>query len=175
MYASHQWKVGTVSTLLIDNVCRKCFQNCYDIGNSSVLNIVKSIKEGEVVVEKRFNDNTTLSPPLINMLLKLAAARGLTIPQSRIAMLRIPNSPSSLTCYAWLHNYFTLVGDNIPNSAGEIHLEPIEIKEIWKEYKDDMEYVHESFVSNIEFGSLWRNCYPHVKIREFKAVTGDVL
>lgn len=78
-------------------------------------------------------------------------------------------------CYTWLHNYFNLVGDNIPNSAGEIHLEPIEIKEVWKEYKDDMDYVHESSISCIEFGSLWTNCYSHVKIREYKAVTGNVL
>ena len=137
--------------------------------------MVKSIKEGELVVEKRFNDKTTLSNSLIDMLLKLAAARGMNLARNQIAMLRIPNSPAVLTCYAWLHNYFNLVGDNIPNSAGEIHLEPIEIKEVWKEYKDDMEYVHESVISCIEFGCLWSNCYPHVKIREYKAVTGSIV
>ena len=89
-------------------------------------------------------------------------------------MLRIPNSTSSLNSYSWMYNHFNLVGDFIPNSNGEIHLEPIDIKEVWKEYVEDMTQVNENSVSYIEFVCMWTNCFFHVKIREYKAVTGNI-
>jgi hypothetical protein len=33
-----------------------------------------------------------------------------------------------------MDDYFKLVGDAIPNKENEIHLEPVEIKEIYQEY-----------------------------------------
>jgi len=71
-----------------------------------------------------------------------------------------------------MYTHFNLVGDFIPNSNGEIHLEPIDIKEIWNEYQDDLKQVNEDTVSYIEFGCMWKYCFSHVKIREYKAVTG---
>lgn len=37
---------------------------------------------------------------------------------------------------------------------------------------EDMNYVHEPFIDIKSFGSMWKHCFSHVKIREFKAVTG---
>jgi len=68
--------------------------------------------------------------------------------------------------------YFDLVGDCIPNSAGEIHLEPVDIKDVWKEYDDDMKNAGEKSLRVDEFGYIWKHCFPYVKIREYKAVTG---
>jgi len=68
--------------------------------------------------------------------------------------------------------FFNLVGDSVPNSAGEIHLEPIDIKDVWKEYSEDMINVGECPLRADEFGLLWKKCFPFVKVREYKAVTG---
>jgi hypothetical protein len=54
--------------------------------------------------------------------------------REQVAAILIPNSPVSLSCYAWMDDYFKLVGDAIPNKENEIHLEPVEIKEIYQEY-----------------------------------------
>jgi len=71
-------------------------------------------------------------------------------------------------------SYFDLVGDSIPNSLGEVHLEPIDIKDVWGEYNEDMSHTGERTLSVNEFGQIWLSCYPHVKIREYKAVTGEI-
>ena len=59
--------------------------------------------------------------------------RGRPLSRDQVAAIRIPNSSASLSCYAWMNSYFNLVGDIIPNKD-EVHLEAIEIKEIYQEY-----------------------------------------
>lgn len=87
-------------------------------------------------------------------------------------MLTVPNSSESVTCFAWMQYYFDLIGDAMPNKMGEIHLEPVEVKEVWKEYCIDMNGSGEPTLSLSSFRSIWNSCFQHVKIREFKAVTG---
>ena len=68
--------------------------------------------------------------------------------------------------------YFNLVGHAMPNTNCEIHLEPIAIKEIYGEYKDDMTVSKIDTVNLESFSQLWKDCFPYVLVREFKAVTG---
>jgi hypothetical protein len=68
--------------------------------------------------------------------------------------------------------YFNLVGDAMPNTNGEIHLEPITIKEIYGEYNDDLRACKMDTVNSESFTQLWKECFPYVLVREFKAVTG---
>ena len=129
-YTSHRWRVGAAPWAIIDDVCRKCFRNCYGVANSTVLLIVKEIKSGEVIVEPKFKSNTKVEPKLVDILVKMAIKRGNELTKAQIAMLSVPSSPSSMSCYAWMHNYFELVGDCIPNADGEVHLEPLNIWEV---------------------------------------------
>jgi len=75
---------------------------------------------------------------------------------------------------AWLQQYFKAMGDEMPNS-NEIHLEPIAMSEIWTEYKMSKIDVGCQYLSFSAFEALWRNCFPHVKIRRYKAVTGNYI
>ena len=59
----------------------------------------------------------------------------------------------------------------MPNSD-EIHLEPMHVKEIWEEYRETMTYLNSGHISLESFRHLWIHCFPYVKIREFKAVSG---
>lgn len=65
--------------------------------------------------------------------------------------------------------FFGLMGDQMPNSQ-EVHLEPIFVHEVWDEYKRDQISVFNEYVCVSTFGKLWESCFPHVKIREHKAV-----
>ena len=65
--------------------------------------------------------------------------------------------------------FFGLMGDQMPSSQ-EVHLEPIYVHEVWEEYKQDQVLVFNEYVSVTVFGKLWEACFPHVKIREHKAV-----
>jgi hypothetical protein len=89
-----------------------------------------------------------------------------------------------LYAYGWMDFYFKCMGDYEPNTNGEIHLDYILVYEIYKEYAAEMIEIGRDMVSASEeesakfvldlnsFGTLWRECFPHVKIREYKAVTG---
>jgi hypothetical protein len=80
----------------------------------------------------------------------------------------------SMTTFGWMRQFFALVGDMIPNSFGEIHLEPIDVIEIYMEYCRDLHNCATPLekVSYSTFCELWLLCFPHVKIREYKVVTG---
>lgn len=62
----------------------------------------------------------------------------------------------------------------MPN-IDEIHLEPINRCTIYHDYRDEMEKNGTDALSITKFLLLWRECYPKVKIREYKAVTGSLL
>jgi hypothetical protein len=70
--------------------------------------------------------------------------------------------------------YFDLIGDKIPNKRLEIHLEPTAKQDIWKEYCHDIHHIllDDIGLSYSAFVRLWNDHYPHVKIRQFKAVCG---
>jgi hypothetical protein len=60
----------------------------------------------------------------------------------------------------------------MPNTDGEIHLEKQLKKSIWEEYVNDFEYRGRKFMSYEQFCKLWRDSFPHVKIRSYKQVSG---
>ena len=86
--------------------------------------------------------------------------------------LKLSRKPPATTAFAWMHNFFEMVGDKMPNLDGEIHLEPILIRVVWEEYVDDLKGGVTPTISLSEFGKMWSDLFPHVKIRQFKAVTG---
>jgi hypothetical protein len=61
----------------------------------------------------------------------------------------------------------------MPNTDGHIHLEKQLKKGIWEEYKGDFQYQGRAFLSYDGFCKLWRNSFPHVKIRAYKQVSGE--
>ena len=97
---------------------------------------------------------------------------GIHLSKEQVAAAKLPNSNTVLAAYGWMNEYFNLVGDMAPNRDGEIHLEPIKIVEVYNEYCIDMTHAQMECVSVDTFASIWGNCLSHVKIREFKAVSG---
>ena len=91
--------------------------------------------------------------------------------KEQIQAMNLPNGPQSLGCYAWMLEFFKMMGDSMPN-VDEIHLEPIDIKDIYEEYVDDAKSSGIESLSASNFVKVWRLLFSHVKIREFKAVTG---
>ena len=73
-----------------------------------------------------------------------------------------------------MEEVFDLIGDSMPNS-NEIHLEADVLKkELYKEYQHHMINIYNEFdyLSETVFYDLWSACFPHVKIRQYKAVSG---
>ena len=63
----------------------------------------------------------------------------------------------------------------MPNTDGHIHLEKQHKIGIWEEYKADFEYRGYEVLSYNAFCKIWRDCFPHVKIRIYKQVSGNII
>jgi len=157
-YAKHVWMVGTGPNDFIEGVCRTCFSNCYSTSRTTMLAVVKELKSGAVEAAPSFRVNQSVSPILIAAIIRSAGSCGKELSAAQLGLLQIPNTYDSVSCYSWMNNYF--------------NLEPITIKEVWTEYVEDMMLVKEGYIRTKAFGSMWAHCFPYVRIREFKAVTG---
>jgi hypothetical protein len=101
------------------------------VGHSYLDEICQALKDGDVNGDCTLNDNTgsyKLTPVFKRALNAIANEAGNFLNHDQIAALQIP----SLSTYAWMSSYFDLMGDKAPN-ADEIHLEPIDIKDIYDE------------------------------------------
>ena len=106
----------------------------------------------------------------------LAKERGIFLSMDQLAASVIPNGPGAITCYVWLQEYFDSCGDYEPNRK-EIHLDPITKTELHKEYAFDMTRrgtatIHRPIIAYSTFVKIWNDCFPHVKIRAYKACSG---
>ena len=105
-----------------------------------------------------------------NAMVEYLSLKGIIVTIEQLAALRIPNTPVYTEAYAWMSYLFSMIGDFMPN-AGETHLEPIEITSIHEEYVNECEFV---LLAYKDFLLLWKNCFPNVRIRECKGVTGKL-
>jgi hypothetical protein len=96
-----------------------------------------------------------------------------TLDPDALCSVLAPNTVKSKLAIQFLNEFFNLVGDKIPNLQ-EIHLDPIDKKEVWKEYRQEiLQFETEAeLLKYSAFCALWDSAFPHVKIREYKAVTG---
>ena len=60
----HAWKVGEAPDYVIQNVCRKCFQNCYNISISTNIVMDNEIMNRDVARDRhmKFGDNHRDAP-----------------------------------------------------------------------------------------------------------------
>jgi len=168
------WMVGC-GAAKFGPVCRQRFMMTYSVKHCFIEDLSKEVRGGVVNNERPFTDKTTcpiLTSELQARLAMLKDTYDITLTLEQMTAMKIPNTPESITCYAWMHFYFDMVGDQIPNSNGEIHLEPVWIKDVYQEYKDCMFTSGSPTLQPTQFGMMWQTCFRHVTIREFKAVTG---
>ena len=130
------------------------------------------IKKGKYSEPGRVNDRTGVEPFGIveNSMISYLSKQGIQLSLENLAALRIKNTPRHTEAYAWMFYFFNMIGDFMPNGGeGEIHLEPVEITSIHSEYCNECE---NGPLGYKDFLTLWKSCFPNVKIRECKGVTG---
>ncbi len=87
-----------------------------------------------------------MNPKAVDDLRKFAEQYGIEFDGDVLASTLLPSDSVSLLAVAWMARYFTLMGDVVPNAAGELHLEPITKQEIYSEYVMEM--------SNFDMGHI---------------------
>jgi len=196
-YMVMKWSVG-FGQFKIEKVCRTAFLNCYDLSHATVDRCCTSIKNGSMVyINNFYNDKTnsvlskTEDSIKQNALIKYMRIHNFTMSVEQIAACKIPNNEVNLNAYGWMFHYFNLVGDIQPNKQDEIHLEPCTVTSVYLEYLNDLtlQYNHNGLITALTaeekqsktsyphlsftaFANFWNQYFPHVSIREFKAVSG---
>lgn len=157
-----KFKIGSRTKV---ECCRQAFRCVYRM-HRDYLNVVsQEIKAGKRNGSSSHTDRSIPFPLNEDQRLqqfhdKWSEMFGLSPTQQQEAGMVIPNTPSVLTCWAWMKYYFELVGDFEPNTVNEIHLEPTTIKSIWEAYKrETIPLAGETLLNTAQFGVLWTACF----------------
>ena len=179
----YNWHLATNMGLTIDRLCRECFARCYGCSHNLVDACCKELSldnESNHVsevrnVEKSFNDRSSINrkdKTFAKDIEVLAKSKEIDLTTRQKALLYLPNTENAKFAYQWMDWYFDKYGCKVPNSD-QIHLEHMDLKELWTEYFDDMgeeyAYGYEAFLK------LWKVCFPHVRVREFKQCCGKCM
>jgi hypothetical protein len=71
--------------------------------------------------------------------------------------------------FFWFRDHFELIGDPMPNTAGEVHIDKTEKQEIYCLYVNE---VRQNCLTFSAWNKFWKRCFSHVKIRKWKNVSG---
>jgi hypothetical protein len=91
----------------------------------------------------------------------------LEITEDRIRVMVLPNTEAARECHVWMKEYFNIAGDHMPNSK-EIHLDNEPISNIYNRYIKQTIY----HLGYTHWRNMWKELFSHVKMREYKQVTG---
>ena len=101
-YAKCRWLIGETPGVKFENVCKTCFENVYEIGHTSMQQMVSEIREGVIgQTILKLNDRTTVERSTRKRIVASALREGLEFSRKQAAMLAIKNNPKDLMCYSW--------------------------------------------------------------------------
>lgn len=155
-------------------VCKRGFCRAYAVSHWYVEDIVAKLKKGEMSVLRHLNHIHAIPTSVVrdSRLETFAEKFGIRLTPIQVGNLRLSLSVPQLMTAAWMQYYFSLIGDQVPNSDHEIHLEPVPKKNVWEEYKFDMESIDEPVLELNSFLRIWKNVFPYVKVRKYKSSCG---
>jgi hypothetical protein len=182
-YMQMSWTVGS-GAYKLQNVCRQLFIHCYLLSHSNLDRICQLVKRGITNPNQAnlndnsnsFRQNSETDKVTLKDIQNYNIAHNIQLTTSQRAALHLPNNVVSLATYGWMSAYFKLVGDSQPNRDDEIHLEPVKVNVVYAVYKDEIrEILNDNTIDAYSFSAFckfWNEYFFHVKIREFKAVSG---
>ena len=155
-------------------VCRRGFARAYAVSHWYVEDLVNRLKSGDVNCLTELNPVTSVNPSQISdrRIKTFAESYGIDLTNEQLGSLRLQQSIPSLICAAWMQYYFSLIGDQVPNSDSETHIDPITKKSIHEEYVFDMKHLGEPALELQTFLRVWKDCYPYVRMRKYKQSCG---
>ena len=157
-------------------VCKKGFVKAYTLSRWYVDDVISRYKSGHKNGMADLTEKTAIPADVVSdkALSAFAEEFGISLTPEHLGNLRMADSVQTKVTVSWMTYYFSLVGDHVPNSNNEIHLEPIPRSDVYKEYKFDMDNVGDGItpLSLDVFRKVWKEVFPHVKIRKYKSSCG---
>lgn len=137
--AVYDWSIGEAPGPVISGLCVDCFAKSYNVSHNLVESCCKQLRPGHVQYssERDFDDTTAVKKDKkgLKELERLVQYNNYELTADDKGLMLLPKSEQSIDCYSWMHNYFTVFGEKVPN-GDKIHLEHAPIKSIWEEYVD---------------------------------------
>lgn len=132
---------------------------------------IKSKKEPGITA---FGDRDQCGSRVLQAVKQCAIANNCKLTLDDETFLTVSRSYSAFICMNWMQRYFQLTGDEMPNTNGEIHLEACDYKDLYAEYIFDMDNIYKEDVklSYSAWRRIWKKHFAHVRVREYKQVTG---
>ena len=155
-------------------VCRMGFCCAYAVSHWYVDNLICRLKRRDMnsLTELSTSPRAILCEVSDKKLIGFASRFGINLNVEQLGALRMSDSEQSAVCAAWMTYYFSLVGDQVPDSDSEIHLEPIPKKNVYSEYRFDMEQISEIPLQLQTFLQIWKKIFSYVKVRKYKQSCG---
>ena len=153
-------------------VCVRTFRAAWNISGSLIKTLRWQVKKGIVKASRAITDRYSAVEGDIDKLLVATGLDGVIDRPERLLVAKVPNTPQAEHLYAWMKNYFELLGDEQPALA-EVHLDPIQKLDIYAEYVNEtvnIDGLQPLSISRME--QMWLDSFNYVKIREYKACTG---
>mmetsp|Transcript_9411 Transcript_9411/g.14064 ORF Transcript_9411/g.14064 Transcript_9411/m.14064 type:complete len:223 (-) Transcript_9411:502-1170(-) len=161
-------------------ICRIAFCNAFDITLYRLKRLIKEVKFGMMHMStnsKEFNSLSAISENTTKAVVDLLAKNNIRLNQDMEVNIALPNTIPIGKCRSWLTQYFKTTGDNDPTET-EIHVDYVELKEIYAEYSADMKaYFNDTgkrILSYARFCWLLHAAFSHVKIRDYRSVSNNI-
>jgi hypothetical protein len=168
------FRIGSPSNQHV--VCKKGFVKAHTISRWYVDDVINRYKCGHKSGISELNEKTSIPASVLSdkTLMSFAEEFGISLTPEHLGNLRMADGVDTKLTVAWMTYYFSLVGDFVPNSNNEIHLEPIPRSDVYKEYLFDMKHIGdgESGLTLDSFRKIWKEVFPHVRIRKYKSSCG---
>jgi hypothetical protein len=164
-------------------VCNNAFSLVFELSRKKRLKMFNLLKRGiqsESTSSRVFNDKTKVSNEVIQQVQETLHRSEIDMDWDSLSNIGVSNTVAAMKCKSWMKHFFDLVGDKMPNTkTKEIHLDCMQRCDVHDEYICNMKNWFGDkpgeYLSSASFNKMWQFCFPHVKIREYKAVCGKCL
>ena len=173
-YWKYDWRVTALTTAV--KCCRVGFMKFYGLTKYSLAELTDELKEStghkHLVIKKILSEDDRPNDTILSQMREEAAKLGFKWTKEMEGKLKLPRTDRAGDCYAWLANYFNLIADMVPNQEGEYHIDRLHsIKSLYEEYRNAMCALNKIPYEIEAFRTIRTECFEHVKVRSFKAVS----
>jgi len=162
---NHVFELGPQEARI--QVCRYAWATAHNVSVIMLETLAREYKQGAKSSSRALNDSSH-SCSTSKAAKSALENSGLEVTEDRLKVMVLAGTMESRECYEWMEDYFNIAGDHMPNSK-EIHLENMKILTLYNKYLKEAIFPPLSYKA---WRNIWTELFPHVKIREFKQVTG---
>ena len=152
--------------------CKQCYMRYNFISRRQLENSRKANKKGNTIDINHRKERTSQDGPIFEMsgvefsnLLQRNNINDAEYIRNYLPYAFAPSGDNKELCIQWMDDYFVTYGDQQPNSYINYLSESFK-KDIYQQYKQDMEKIGKIPVAQDSFNGIWINCFPFVQLRE---------